>query len=68
MDYISCLENSLNKKAKIKFLPMQPGDVKETYANTDLLKKWIEFKPQTTINYGINQFVKWYKDYYIKND
>ena len=68
MDYIRCLENSLNKKAKINFLPMQPGDVKATYANTDLLKQWINFKPETTIKYGINKFVKWYKNYYLKND
>ncbi len=64
MEYIESLENSLNKKAKINFLPMQPGDVKSTYANTELLEEWIGFRPKTSIDYGIKKFVKWYKDFY----
>ena len=64
MEYIKSLENSLNKKAKINFLPMQPGDVKATCANTKLLEEWIGFKPKTTIKYGIDQFIKWYKAFY----
>ncbi len=68
MDYIKSLEYSLNKKAKINFLPMQPGDVKATYANTDLLQEWIGFKPKTTIKYGINEFIKWYKNFYKINN
>ena len=68
MDYIKSLEYSLDKKAKINFLPMQPGDVKATYANTDLLEEWIGFKPKTTIKYGINEFIKWYKNFYKINN
>ena len=64
MQYISCLEDCLKLKAKIKFMPMQPGDVKATYANTDKLEKFINFKPNTSIEEGISKFVNWYKDFY----
>ena len=43
---------------------MQPGDVKSTSANTKLLEEWIRFKPNTTIEDGVNKFVNWYKIYY----
>ena len=68
MEYVKSLENCLNKKALINFLPMQPGDVKSTYANTELLEEWIGFRPKTSIDYGIKQFVKWYRDFYNIQD
>ena len=43
---------------------MQPGDVESTAANTDLLENWIDFKPSTTIENGIELFAKWYIDYF----
>jgi len=64
MDYIDALEKSLNKKAKINFLPLQPGDVPDTYANVDNLKEKFGYKPSTSVFEGISAFVKWYKDYY----
>ena len=64
MKYISAIEKSLNKKAKIEFLPMQKGDVKETFADTRLLEKWISYKPSTSIEVGVQKFVDWYIDYY----
>ena len=64
MEYISAIENSLNKKAIIKFLPMQMGDVKATFADTDLLNQWIGFKPKTSVNIGVKKFVDWYVDFY----
>ena len=64
MDYINELELNLNKKAKKEFLPLQPGDVAKTSANTDLLNKWIGYKPNTSIVNGIKRFVDWYKDFY----
>ena len=67
MKYISAIEKSLNKKAKIEFLPMQKGDVKETFADTTLLEDWISYKPQTSIEEGIKNFVDWYKDFYEIN-
>jgi UDP-glucuronate 4-epimerase len=64
MNYIDALEKALGKKAKINFLPLQPGDVPDTYASTDNLKKKFNYQPSTSIIDGISQFVKWYKNYY----
>tara|TARA_B110000027_G_scaffold50434_2_gene55090 strand:+ start:4679 stop:5686 length:1008 start_codon:yes stop_codon:yes gene_type:complete len=64
MDYIKALEKTLGKKAKINFLPLQPGDVADTYANTDNLNKKFNYKPSTSVISGVSNFVKWYKDYF----
>jgi UDP-glucuronate 4-epimerase len=64
MDYISALEIALGKKAKINFLPLQPGDVPDTYADSDNLKKKFNYKPSTSVTDGVSSFVKWYKEYY----
>ena len=64
MDYIKEIERSLKKEAIKEFIEMQPGDVKDTASNTDLLNKWIGFKPSTTISEGVSKFVDWYLDFY----
>jgi UDP-glucuronate 4-epimerase len=64
MRYIEVLEDCLGKKAKKNFLPMQDGDVPATYADVDDLVREIDFKPQTTIEEGIRNFVEWYRGYY----
>ena len=64
MDYINALEKKLGKKAEINFLPLQPGDVPDTYASVDNLKKKFNYKPSTTVINGVSNFVKWYKNYY----
>lgn len=64
MDYIYALENALKKKANINFLPLQPGDVQDTYANINNLLKKFNYKPKTSVTDGINNFVKWYRNYY----
>ena len=64
MDYIKALEKNLGKKAKINFLPLQPGDVPDTFASIDKLKKNLNYKPLTSVNDGVSHFVKWYKEYY----
>ncbi|MDA8851434.1 NAD-dependent epimerase [Candidatus Pelagibacter sp.] len=64
MEYIHALEKALGKKAKINFLPLQPGDVPDTYANTKNLKEKFNYKPSTSVIDGVFQFVKWYKNYY----
>ena len=64
MDYIKALENTLGKKAKINFLPLQPGDVPDTFASVDNLKNKFNYKPSTSVINGVANFVKWYKDYY----
>ena len=64
MDYISAIENSLNLEAEKVFLDMQPGDVKSTSADTSALEDWIGFKPNTSIQDGVNNFISWYRDFY----
>ncbi len=65
-DYIKAIELNLNKKAEIILEEMQPGDVASTYANTELLEKYINFKPSTSIDIGIKEFINWYLDYFKK--
>lgn len=62
MDFVKLIEKNTGKKAKIKFLPMQAGDVKETVASTTLAEKEIEYKAKTSIEQGIKQFVDWFKE------
>jgi len=64
MDYIEGIENALGKKAKKEFLPMQPGDVPNTYADVSDLVRDIGYKPSTKVEDGIKKFIKWYKEFY----
>jgi len=64
MDYIKAIENTLNKKAIIQFLPLQAGDVEATYADVNNLIKDFNYKPITDIEDGISNFVAWYKAFY----
>ncbi|MBD8004254.1 NAD-dependent epimerase [Bacillus norwichensis] len=64
MDFIEAIENKLGKKAKKNFLPLQAGDVPETYANVEDLFRDIDFQPRTSIQEGVNKFIDWYLDYY----
>ena len=64
MDYIYALENSLKKKADINFLPLQLGDVPTTFSDVSNLKKNFNYKPKTTVQDGVENFVKWYKKYF----
>lgn len=64
MDFISILENEIGISAIKEYLPMQPGDVYQTYADVDELVNDFNFKPNTSIQDGIYEFVKWYNDYY----
>jgi len=60
MDMIHILEKYLGKKAQIDFKTMQPGDVKETYANIDKAQKLLGFQPKTSLEKGLERFVQWY--------
>lgn len=62
--FIEVLEGILGKKAERILLPLQPGDVPETYADIDDLQRDFDFRPQTSIEYGLEQFVQWYKTYF----
>ena len=62
--FVKAIETSLNMKAIKNLLPMQPGDVPETFANIDKSSKDLKFKPLTKIKDGIPKFIEWYKSYY----
>ena len=64
MEYVYALEEVLGTKAIIEYLPMQPGDVEATFADTSLLESYIGFKPKTKIKDGIKKFIEWYKVFY----
>ena len=64
MDYIAALEKALGKKAKMDMLPLQPGDVPDTYADVADLVEQLDYKPSTPIDKGITNFVAWYLNYF----
>ena len=65
MDFINLLEKKLDTQALKNFLPMQQGDVFETFAKTENLRNWIEYEPNTNLEEGLDKFVEWYKKYYV---
>jgi len=63
-DYIGALENALGKEAEKELLPLQPGDVPDTFANVDDLVRAFDYKPATTVKAGVEKFVEWFNTYY----
>jgi UDP-glucuronate 4-epimerase len=64
MRFIEVIEKSCGKKAKLDLQPMQPGDVRETYADIQPSTRDLGFQPKTTIDQGVPRFVAWYRDYH----
>jgi UDP-glucuronate 4-epimerase len=64
MDYIGALERALGVKAEMELLPLQPGDVPDTYADVEDLVSEFNYKPATSVETGVSRFVEWYRDYY----
>jgi UDP-glucuronate 4-epimerase len=64
MDYVSALEQALGHEARKNFLPMQRGDLPATLADTDALAEWTGFRPRTSVEEGVRQFVQWYRGHY----
>lgn len=64
MDYIKALEESLGIEAKKNFMPMQPGDVYQTYADTNALFEATGYQPKVDVKQGVAEFVKWYNEFY----
>ncbi|MCH5228164.1 MAG: NAD-dependent epimerase [Muribaculaceae bacterium] len=64
MDYISCIEKATGIEAKKDFLPMQPGDVYQTYADSSALAEATGFSPNTDLQDGINRTVEWFRSYF----
>ena len=67
LDYISTIEMEIGRQAQKELLPMQPGDVYKTYADSSELAKETGFTPSTTLKEGIHKTVEWYKNYYISS-
>ncbi len=66
MDFIRTLEKVVGKSVEKNFLPMQTGDVKETFADVSTLEQKVSYKPSTSIDEGVTAFVTWFKEYYNK--
>ena len=66
MDYIGALEKALGKEANKEFLPIQPGDVPDTWANVDDLVEQFDYQPNTSVEQGVENFAAWFKDYYAR--
>lgn len=68
MDFIREIENQLDRRAKKRMLPLQPGDVPRTWADVDDFFKYTDFKPQVGVEEGIQNFIDWYKSYFLKEE
>jgi UDP-glucuronate 4-epimerase len=64
LDFIAVIEKAVGKKADIQMAPMQPGDVKETFADITAISRDLGFSPKTPIDQGIPRFVDWFRDYH----
>lgn len=64
MDYIAAIEKALGQKAEMNLLPLQPGDVPDTYADVEDLVADVGYRPATPVEQGVENFVRWYRDYY----
>lgn len=64
MRYIECIENCLGRKAQKNLLPLQPGDVPDTFADIDDLVREVGYRPATPVEVGVERFVRWYVDFY----
>jgi UDP-glucuronate 4-epimerase len=64
MELISIIEEELGREAKKNYLPLQPGDVPETYADIEKTREMLGFNPKTPLRSGVKEFITWYKDYY----
>ena len=64
MEFIEILEKEIGIKAIKEYLPMQPGDVKTTFAETKNIEDYIETTNKTSLEKGIKNFINWYKEYY----
>ena len=63
MDYIEALETSLDEKSEKELLPLQPGDVPDTYADVDDLVEQFGYKPNMRVKQGVENFARWYNEY-----
>ncbi|MBV1833562.1 NAD-dependent epimerase/dehydratase family protein [Novacetimonas pomaceti] len=67
MDFVHEIETCLGRRACVDFLPMQPGDMTRTWADTSLLERLTGFRPATPLSVGVRHFVEWYQNYYARH-
>jgi UDP-glucuronate 4-epimerase len=63
-EYVEAIEEALGRKAIREFLPLQPGDVPNTYADVSALIKAVDYHPKTPVRLGVSRFVEWYRQYF----
>ena len=68
MSYINAVEVALGVQGQYNMMDIQPGDVPATHADTEALNEYIGFRPETSVEDGVNQFIRWYKEYYDYSD
>ena len=66
MDFVTTIEKVLGKEAEKHFMPMQPGDVSATYADVQDLIDDLDYKPATSLEFGVEKFIEWYRKFYNK--
>ena len=64
IEYIHAIEKALGKEAILELLPLQPGDVPDTFADSSALEQMVGYKPSISVDDGVKQFVDWYRDFY----
>jgi UDP-glucuronate 4-epimerase len=64
MKVVEILEHELGKKAEVELLPMQPGDARQSFADIDAISGDLGYKPTTSIDVGVPNFVRWYREYH----
>lgn len=64
IEYIHAIEKALGKEAILELLPLQPGDVPDTFADSSALEQMVGYKPSVSVDDGVKQFVDWYRDFY----
>ncbi len=64
LEFVDCLEKALGLKAQRRYLPLQAGDVLQTWADVTALTRWIDFQPHVSVDSGVSAFVEWYREHY----
>ncbi|MEE4107070.1 SDR family NAD(P)-dependent oxidoreductase [Pseudomonas viridiflava] len=64
LEFVDCLEKALGLKAQRRYLPLQAGDVLQTWADVTALARWIDFQPHVSVDSGVSAFVEWYREHY----
>jgi UDP-glucuronate 4-epimerase len=64
LEFVDCLEDALGQRAQRRYLPLQAGDVLQTWADISALAQWVNYQPQVSVDAGVRAFVRWYREHY----